>query len=61
MENTRRRGIRDGYNKKTRKDSFTATERICHSRASEVFYGWIFFAGEVLRMDILDGGIIRLD
>jgi hypothetical protein len=58
MENTRRRGIKDGYNEKTRKDSFTATERSCHSRTSELL--WMdFFAGEVLRMDILDGGIMR--
>ena len=57
MENTRRRGSKDGYNEKTRKDSFTATERSCHSRTSELL--WMeFFAGEVLRMDIfLDGGI----
>ena len=58
MENTRRRGIKDGYNEKTRKDSFTATERICHSRTSELLWMEIF-AGEVLRMDSLDGGIMR--
>ncbi len=58
MENTRKRGIKDGYTEKTRKDSFTATERICHSRTCELL--WIdFFAGAVLPMDILDGGIMR--
>jgi hypothetical protein len=58
MENTRRQGIKDEYNEKTRKDSFTATERSCHSRTSELL--WMeFFAGKVLRMDILDGGIMR--
>jgi len=35
MENTRRRGIKDGYNEKTRKDSFTATERSCHRAVTE--------------------------
>jgi hypothetical protein len=45
-------------NEKTRKDSFTATERICHIRTSEIL--WMdFFAGEILRMDFLDGGIMR--
>jgi hypothetical protein len=38
MENTRRQGIKDGYSKKTRKDSFTATERSCHSRTSELLW-----------------------
>ena len=23
------------------------------------YYGWLFFAGEVLRMDIIDEGILR--
>jgi hypothetical protein len=58
MENTRRQGIKDEYNEKTRKDSFTATERGCHSWTSKLL--WMeFFAGEVLGMDILDGGIMR--
>jgi hypothetical protein len=38
MENLRRQDMKDGYNEKTRKDSFTATERICHSRTSKVLW-----------------------
>ncbi len=46
-------------NETTRKDSFTATERSCHSRTSELGIMDGFFCGEVLRMDILGGGIMR--
>jgi hypothetical protein len=50
MENTRRRGIKDRYNKKTRHNSFTVRERICHSMTSEVLWMDIF-----CRQGIMDG------
>ena len=42
MEITRKQGIKDGYNKKTRKDSFTTTEKICHSTTGKVLWMDIF-------------------
>ena len=56
-ENYKKARINDGYNEKIRKDSFTATERICHSTTSVVL--WMDIFCEVLWMDILDGGIMR--
>ena len=56
MVNTRRQGIKDGCNKKTRKNSFTARETLCHSTTSEVL--WII---NFCRRGIRDGHFWRRD
>ena len=50
MVNTRRQGIKDGCNEKTRKDSSTARETICHSTTRKVL--WII---NFCRQGIRDG------